>query len=112
MKLTYHPPIELIYDKVTMDVEDDVVTAVQRLNINVNKEELLKALEYDRGQYEKGYADAMAEAIPVEWINKRLDDLNEYIDEHGENHMVLSKIQEAICFSRLLADWREQRKEE
>ena len=49
------------------------------------------------------------EAIPVEWINKRLDDLNEYIDEHGENHMVLSKIQEAICLSRLLADWQEQK---
>ena len=52
------------------------------------------------------------EAIPVEWVKKRLDNLNEYIDEHGENHMVLSKIQEAIGLSRLLADWQEQRKEE
>ena len=57
-------------------------------------------------------AEPTIEAIPVGWINKRLDDLNEYIDEHGENHMVLSKIQEAICLSRLLADWQEQRAEE
>ena len=49
------------------------------------------------------------EVIPVEWINKRLDDLNEYIDEHGENHMVISKIQEAFGLSRLLADWQEQK---
>ena len=29
--------------------------------IDVDKEELLKALEYDRGQYEKGYSDGLGE---------------------------------------------------
>lgn len=33
----------------------------KKSDINVDKEELLKALIYDRGQYDKGYEDAMNE---------------------------------------------------
>lgn len=33
----------------------------KKVDINVDKEELLKALIYDRGQYDKGYEDAMNE---------------------------------------------------
>lgn len=36
-----------------------------KCGVNVDKEELLKALKYDREQYEKGYRDAKAEQ---QWI--------------------------------------------
>lgn len=39
--------------------EEMVFTEIKRIGIDVNKEELIKALQYDRNQYEKGYADAI-----------------------------------------------------
>ena len=46
-----------------MQFEDDCIKAVQSYGFMVNKEELVKALIYDRKQYEKGYADGYAKAI-------------------------------------------------
>lgn len=51
----YKSPIEIIYDKVRWETEDNIVKAVQSYRILVNKEELLRALDYDRAQYEKGF---------------------------------------------------------
>ena len=39
--------------------------AVQSYGINVDKDELIRALQYDREQYYKGYADAAPKWIPV-----------------------------------------------
>ena len=61
-------PIEIQQDivrQVDMVIEDGVMKAIQRFDINVDKEELLKALQYDRGQYEKGYQDGLNEG---KWI--------------------------------------------
>ena len=52
-------PIEMWLDDWKMVMEDGAVKAVQNVGINVDKEELLKALEYDRDQYRKGFADGM-----------------------------------------------------
>ena len=99
-----------------MTLTHDEVETI-RIHMNAFKENLCNQCRWKEAEEYQTIVDKLddlmtVEAIPVEWINKRLDDLNEYIDEHGENHMVLSKIQEAICLSRLLADWQEQRKEE
>lgn len=37
--------------------EEMVFTEIKRIGIDVDKEELIKALQYDRGQYEKGHKD-------------------------------------------------------
>ena len=39
-------------------IDNLVLTAVHNVGIKVDKDELAKALAYDRGQYEKGFADA------------------------------------------------------
>lgn len=39
----------------------------EKIGIDIDKKELIKALNYDRQQYEKGYADAKAEFAP-KWI--------------------------------------------
>ena len=61
----YKPPIEIVmeevFQKMDEDFENAVFKAVRKVGINVDKEELLKALIYDRGQYYKGYEDAMNE---------------------------------------------------
>lgn len=54
----YKSPITIIQDQIQMKIENDILKAIQRQNIVVDKEELIKALGYDREQYEKGYEDA------------------------------------------------------
>ena len=54
----YISPVVIAYD-ITRDIEKATETAVKeclvRIGVDINKEELVKALEYDRGQYRAGY---------------------------------------------------------
>lgn len=53
----YKSPIEIIQTEIKTQFEDDCLKAVQSCGFIVNKEELIKALTYDRKQYDKGYSD-------------------------------------------------------
>ena len=55
----YQSPIELILGDLQTQIEDNCLKAVQSYGFNIDKDELRKALEYDRGQYDKGYAAAL-----------------------------------------------------
>lgn len=59
----YDSPIEVIIDKAVYSIENEVLNVVQRAGIRVDSRELRRALDYDRGQYEKGYADGRADAM-------------------------------------------------
>ena len=52
----YESPIDVFIENVKEAFEDGVYKAVQRAGFSVDKEELTKALAYDRGQFELGYA--------------------------------------------------------
>ena len=60
----YESPIKIIqqqlHEQIQMDFENNIMKAVQSYAIDVNKEELLKALKYDREQYDKGFSDCKA----------------------------------------------------
>ena len=44
--------------------ENAIFAKVQdAFDVQVDKDELIRALQYDRGQYEKGYADAQANLV-------------------------------------------------
>lgn len=43
--------------------DEDIYQAILSYGITVDKDELLRALKYDRNQYEKGYMDGKAEAM-------------------------------------------------
>lgn len=51
--------------------EDTALTEIKEaIGYNIDKEELIKALVYDRHQYEKGYQDGKAEAkLETGWIS-------------------------------------------
>ena len=59
--MSYESPIEIVYGKLRTKIENEIYTVVQSYDIKVDKEELIKALKYDREQYDKGYSDAMNE---------------------------------------------------
>ena len=72
-KVGYKPPVELEYHegmpeiksvKILDQVEEHVVAQCSAaVGMKIDREELIKALRYDRGQYEKGYADGKRDAI-------------------------------------------------
>jgi hypothetical protein len=53
----YKSPIEVLSQGLKLEIEKGVYKAVENYGINVDKDELIKALQYDRNQYTKGYAD-------------------------------------------------------
>ena len=56
-------PITVFQEQMQMqiakDVEGEILRAVHKVGVTVDKVELLKALKYDRDQYEKGYKDGL-----------------------------------------------------
>lgn len=73
----YESPIDVIHCEMQMQLEGEIFKAVQKVGVHVDKEELIKALAYDRNQYEKGYADGYDKAEKKHrWIpcNERLPD--------------------------------------
>lgn len=58
-----YDPIVKIYEdaalQFNMHIENEVFSIIKRYNIDVNKDELIRALAYDREQYDKGYADGV-----------------------------------------------------
>lgn len=64
----YQPPVELFYSepniKFAEEIDAFVMRSIAEVGINIDKAELVKALNYDRQQYEKGFADGLA--VPKE----------------------------------------------
>ena len=67
--MSYESPIitsiyEQIANKISQDFDNRIIAAVNmNVDVHVDKEELIKALNYDREQYEKGYTDAWKECV-------------------------------------------------
>ena len=53
----YESPIDVLYSDIETKLEDGILKAVQDVGITVDKQELLKALQYDRDSYRKGFQD-------------------------------------------------------
>ena len=80
-KVGYQSPIKLnqtleweegTADKISKyiagEIDNLILESCMKVVCDVNEEELLKALQYDRGQYEKGYADGKRDAQP-HWVS-------------------------------------------
>ena len=67
----YKSPIDiLVYDRqhqIEKQQDEEIYKAVMSVGINVDKEELIRALAYDRYQYMKGYTEGLEDATP-RWI--------------------------------------------
>ena len=51
----YESPIKIITGQIKTNYEDAIYSAVQNVGINVDREELLKALKYDRALQEQDH---------------------------------------------------------
>ena len=86
----YESPINLIEieRQIIEDQEKGIFKVIKRMGIDVDRDELIKALQYDRDQYAKGYRDGKAEA--AEWIpaSERLPEAGEYIGNVAKYYLV------------------------
>ena len=110
----YESPITIVYGDIETEFKEKteslIVRCVQNVGVDVNKDELIKALSYDRGQYDKGYADAKAEIIrckdckhwiPYDWMFSEVwqsRNINDYPeDEIGCNYCDMAMKANDFC---------------
>lgn len=72
--MSYKSPIDFITSEIRLEhekrIDGDIFHAVQEIGITVDKEQLLKALRYDRNQYEKGYKDGYDDGLHADkWVS-------------------------------------------
>ncbi|MBP5462204.1 MAG: hypothetical protein J6Y20_08785 [Lachnospiraceae bacterium] len=73
----YESPIKVdftepVIEAAKNEADEYIVRAVQQMDVTVDRDELMKALQYDRDQYLKGYTDAVQE------LQAELEDLRAY----------------------------------
>ena len=61
----YESPIEVIQGELETQLEGEILKAVHRVGVTVDRDELIRALRYDREQYQKGFDDAREDAVVV-----------------------------------------------
>ena len=97
--MSYKSPIEMAITQFRIEqekrLEESIFNAIHEVGITVNKDELIKALKYDREQYQRGYNEGYDEGFDKgydadKWISveERLPDENERV----------------LCFSPSLVD--------
>ena len=72
--MSYQSPIELIMSDMNthiqnaslekeMNIENTILEAIEKVGVVIDKDELIRAIRYDRDQYQKGYDDRDAEIV-------------------------------------------------
>lgn len=67
--MSYESPINLyettqqIADDVNKSVDEYIYKSILNVGVDVDRDELIRALRYDRDQYEKGYRDGQRDII-------------------------------------------------
>lgn len=93
--MIYQSPVEEIIQKLISEEnrkqEELILDKCYKIGVDVNKEELLKALTYDRQQYQKGYADGINEVILQ--LEAEIESSDKYIREYEDT-------EEQGCFNQ------------
>lgn len=95
----YASPIEKIYGELqTQLVQEDenmVMKAIRKAEIYVDKEELIKALQYDRKQYAKGYSDGKSDVL--DRIKAEIgEQVLESLSDGGDDWFTAEKVNECL----------------
>ena len=77
----YKSPIE-VFRMQDYQIENEIMNVILKYDIAVDKDELIRALRYDRDQYDKGYADGKMDSLEV--VRCKYCRHSEYDDYHGD----------------------------
>lgn len=84
----YESPVEVFYNQMRTEVDNHIYKAILDVGVDVDKEELIRAMQYDRGQYDKGYNDGIKEfAERLKEVFTTIDGIFECweVEEHIDN---------------------------
>lgn len=102
----YKSPIDIIMSEIKFDIakqqEENIVKAVQEYGIDIDYDELIKALNYDRNQYNKGYEDGYKDGV-IKNKEKAINKLKE-IPSHYDDGNIRYGIEIAINVLENLPD--------
>lgn len=89
----WEPPITRIYEDIRNEMvrqeEENCMYAIeQSIGYKVDKEALIKALQYDKGQYDRGYMDGAKETFVGE-LNKLKEEIEKLEFRDFDCHDVL-----------------------
>lgn len=108
----YKSPIDIIMSEIKFDIakqqEENIVKAVQEYGIDIDYDELIKALNYDRNQYNKGYEDGYKDGA-IKNKEKAISKLKE-IPSHYDDGNIRYGIEIAINVLENLPDEFEEEK--
>ena len=80
----YKSPIQIVTDDINYamraKIDDTIYQAVLKYDVAVDKDELVKALTYDRQQYDKGYSDGYMKGT-TETLEKVKTALGKYLND-------------------------------
>ena len=79
----YNSPINTIYEDIAAQItetQENTIMSQVRMIVDVDKEELIKALNYDRKQYEAGYNDGF-----IDGYKKALEEISNIFYGMGNN---------------------------
>lgn len=69
----YDSPIKIVFGQMESQIDGKIMKAIQKINIEIDREELVRALQYDRNQYDRGFADGYVVARSE--FEERLNDM-------------------------------------
>ena len=85
----YESPIKVSFEdrlkESLINEEEKAIIGEVRMFVDVDKDELVKALAYDRGQYEKGYKDGYDKGVE-DGVNKMFEKMKELLAERGADN--------------------------
>ena len=100
--MMYESPINIMLTQLRAKQEDEAFritkSVAQSMGVNIDKDELIKALKYDRQQYEKGYQDGMEAA--TKWVSA---DVN--LPDRSGKYLVFSGIVLVAWYRKGSGQW-------
>ena len=76
----HESPIKIMETEWSTQMDGNILKAVKNVGIDVDKDELLRALKYDRDQYDKGYRDGVNKVCSR--IMEKLTEANDITSTH------------------------------
>ena len=98
----YESPIEVLYGQMQTEIENDLlVKCSQSVGYNIDKDELIKALKYEREQYKNGYSEGLN---ADKWIS-----VKERLPEENQKCLVYRDINADLKITTGIwhSDWKE-----
>jgi len=104
----YKSPVQLITNQMQTKLEGQILEAIQNVGVVVDKEELIKAMNYDRDQYASGFENGYNKAIDdykqsIETLEKAYKDRN-----YAAYQLKGAKRNEEQCLAKILREKRLQ----